>query len=271
MWIEWAHVTKIYQSDMEYKEDHMENWARNIGLLDFSASLQSGVTVILGPKGSGKSTLLKLTATLMLPDDGRITFHTATGSYNWSTGSMMSSKATAEFGWLKKRIAFLPMLNQLHQDTTVELSLLHMAQIYCLTDPRKKSCEIMMRWGLTAYRQTPLHKLRGGILKRFVLAQSLLIRPIIWILDEPTKGLDPLGKKLLWEELKNRSHERITLIATHDMKLAECADNLMLLEAGSCRRLGKRSLLTAGVAEGTVAAWYQTMQVFSEMKNSFKM
>ncbi|WP_175482424.1 ATP-binding cassette domain-containing protein [Thermoflavimicrobium dichotomicum] len=263
MWIEWSHVTKIYEFETENK------WARNIGLLDFSASVQSGITVILGPRGAGKSTLLKITAMMMLPDDGRVTFHTHHQTMDWSTGNVHASRPE-QLGELRRKIGYVPLVPRLDQEMTVELALFHLAQLYGTPDPRKRSCEMMIRWGLAGYRQTPLMKLRGGVLKRFLLAQSLLLHPTFWILDEPTRGLDLLGKQLLREELQRQPKDRITIIATHDMQLAECADYLMLLESGACRRLGKKKLLTAGVSEGTVAAWYQAMQVFSKEKSSFK-
>jgi hypothetical protein len=73
----------------------------------------------------------------------------------------------------------------------------------------------------------------------------------------------------LWEELKRQPRDRITLIATEkDMELAELADDLMLMEAGTCRRLGKKKYLAASVPEGTVAAWYQAMQAFSHLRHT---
>lgn len=98
------------------------------------------------------------------------------------------------------------------------------------------------------------------------MAQSQLASPEIWILDDPTYGLDDLGRRLLINTLKEyREKDRIVLLATTDMELAEIADDIILLEYGSCRRIGKKKYLTASVSEGTVKAWYQAMQIFSHL------
>ncbi|SEM89603.1 ATP-binding cassette domain-containing protein [Lihuaxuella thermophila] len=266
MRIDWSHVSKIYEPRKEIRGPYHRR-TRHMGLLDFSASVRRGITAILGPEGSGKTTLLRLTATWMVPDDGRITYINHDGeTYVWSKGSVITS-GTSSLGNLKEQISYIPHTKKLDHDITVELSLLHLAQLRRVPNPKKRSAEMIAKWGLAAYRRTPLHQLAGGVLKRYLLAQSLIVSPKIWLLDEPTNGLDELGKRLLWQELKNNPADRITLIATDDMDLAECSDDLMLLEAGSCRRLGRKKLLTASVPEGTVAAWYRAMQAFSQLRS----
>lgn len=260
MWIEWSHVTKLYES-------HTPQQKRSIGLLDFTASVQNGITVILGPSGSGKSTLLCLTAILMLPDDGRITFEFDDGSeYIWSRG-MLRSSGTIMISELKNKIAFIPPARKITNDIPLEKSLLYLAQMRRVPRARKRCQQLIARWGLGGYRKIPLCQLTEAVLKRFLLAQSLIADPLIWILDDPTEGMDPLSKQLFFQELSRHPRNRITLIATHDLELAEYADNLLLLESGRCRRIGKRKYLTAGVSEGTVAAWYQMMQSFSRISS----
>lgn len=261
MWIEWSHLSKQYNlpndHEMYAKKGHSQ------GLFDFSAFIRQGVTVVLGPPSSGKSTLLRLTATEVVPDDGRITYSDGIqGHYVWSKGNFNTSKRTG-FQEVKETISYVPQIMHSHYHMTVEEDLLQITQIRRTSNPRKKIVTLLTKWGLSAYRKTEMSKLSVGLLKRYMLAQSLLCNPQIWILDEPTNGLDELGRSLLFAELIGNASSRITLIATRDMQLAECADNLLLLEQGSCRRLGSKKFLTAGVPEGTVAAWYQAMQTFS--------
>ncbi|WP_165875828.1 ATP-binding cassette domain-containing protein [Hazenella coriacea] len=240
------------------------------GLLDFSATIPHGITVVLGATGSGKSTLLKLTATLLVPDDGRITYidEEKDDEVTWSKASMMQAGVSC-LGDLKEQISYVPAITKIDHDLTVESSLIYLAQLRRIRNPKRTSAELIAKWGLAGVRKLPLFEIEGtATLKRYLLAQSLLGDPKIWILDEPTTGLDELGRRLLWEELANQPSSRLTLIATtDDMKLAEFADYLMLLESGYCRRLGQRKYLTASVADGTVATWYQAMQTFSFIKS----
>lgn len=264
--IDWFHVRKIYEPYTLYTDPYPPTMG-HFGLLDFSASVRQGITVILGPKGSGKSTLLRLTATLMVPDDGRITFELdEQEGVVWSKGSVITT-GISSLGNLKEQISYIPHTYHLDHDISVELSLVHLAQLRRVPHPKKRAAELIAKWGLAGVRKWRLSDLTGGMLKRYLLAQSLVIQPKIWMLDEPTELLDDLGKKLLWEELQQHKQDRITLIATtRDMELAECAESLILLEAGTCRRIGKKKLLTASVPEGTVSAWYRAMQAFSYLR-----
>lgn len=266
MWIHWSHIHKQFSVQDEHKKKQRKT-IKQLGLLDFSALAKPGITVILGPKGSGKSTLLKLTAAVMLPDDGRITFQLNDNrKYVWSRGSVITS-GTSSMGDLKEQIGYVPDIKRVRYESSCEEALMHVAQLRRLSRPRAKVAALMTRWGLAGYRHEELQSLSTSVLKRYLLGQSLLLQPTFWLLDEPTKGLDPLGRYLLMEELQKHRKQRITLLATEDMELAEIADEIILLEYGMCRRMGNRKILTSSVTEGTVAAWYKTMQTFSHVRS----
>ncbi|SHF30480.1 ABC-2 type transport system ATP-binding protein/energy-coupling factor transport system ATP-binding protein [Seinonella peptonophila] len=263
MWIHWSHVSKQYGQQEGQKSLKQMKKPSSYGLLDFSAQVRQGITVILGPEGSGKSTLLKVTAAVMLPDDGRITYRFQSDQhYVWSRGSVIAS-GTSGLGDLKEKIGYVPDIEHVKHHTTCEESLIHLAQLHRLSRPRARVRKMLAKWGLAAFRKRPLADLPVSELKRYLIVQSLLVQPQFWILDEPTRGLDDYGRQLLIHELKSLDRKRIVLLSTQDMELAECADEMILLEYGSCRRMGKRNLLTASVSEGTVAAWYKAMQTFT--------
>lgn len=261
MRIEWSHLTKPYELT---EEEPLYVHRQSKGLSDFSASVQKGITVVLGPPASGKSVLLRLTAMKTIPDDGRITYCNETHKYVWSKASIHKLHHV-DFQQVKDSLQYLPSIMHFQYHMTVEEDLLQLAQIHRIPSPRQKISVLLTKWGLSAYRKTEITELPMGLLKRYMLAQSLFSSPRIWILDEPTEGLDEVGTRILFQELIHASNNRIVLIATKDMQLAECADNLLLLERGACRRLGRKKFLTAGVPEGTVAAWYKAMQAFSEV------
>lgn len=271
LWIHWSHINKRYKFQDDQQTTRWKGTTNShLGLLDFSAYVRPGITVILGSEGSGKSTLLKLTATVMLPDDGRVTFHVNTEEhYTWSKSSMIAS-STASLGELKNKIGYVPEIKRLRHDSICEDALLHLAQLRRLSKPRVHVAALIAQWGLAGYRKLELHNLPTSAMKRYLIAQSLLVDPDFWILDEPTLGLDPLGRRLLIEELRNQHRERIILLSTQDMELAELANEIILLDYGACRRIGNRRMLTASVSEGTVAAWYETMQTFSQVRSQFR-
>jgi ABC-type multidrug transport system ATPase subunit len=264
LWIEWSHITKKYNSTKNTNKASSQR--SNIGLLDFSATVRAGVTVVLGPEGAGKSTLLRLTAATMLPDDGRITYGSREGErFIWSRGSVVASDSTSLSDW-RDKIAYLPVVPALRYDETVEETLLYFAQVRRVPSPKKYAAECIAKWGLAGWRKTSVSKLIGPVLKRYYLAECFVKAPQILLLDEPTKGLDPIGKQILWQEIIHQPKERIILISTSNLAFAECADDLILLENGSCRRLGRKKYLTACVSEGTVEGWYRSMQTFSNLK-----
>lgn len=262
LWIDWSHVRKIY--DRKRVQQSSSPFDRQIALLDFSATIRSGITVVLGPKGSGKSSLLKITATLLTPDDGRVTYQIDNGTeLTWSQKSLSS---TEDIELLRERIGYVPPIQRINHPIRCEEALYYLAQLRRVSYLRKRCAEIIAKWGLAGYRRSFLNELPLSVLKRYLMAQSQLASPEIWILDDPTYGLDDLGRRLLINTLKEyREKDRIVLLATTDMELAEIADDIILLEYGSCRRIGKKKYLTASVSEGTVKAWYQAMQIFSHL------
>ncbi len=266
LWIEWSHITKKYVSQTETGTMMKIDRKSQLGLLDFSASARAGITAILGPEGAGKSTLLRLTAATMLPDDGRITYGSKEGErFIWSRGSVIATDSANLSEW-RDKIAYLPSSQSLRHDETIEETLLYLAQLHRIPTPKKRAAECIAKWGLAAWRKTSISELTGVVLKRYYLAECFVTEPLVLLLDEPTAGLDPLGKQILWQELVHQPKDRITLIATSNLSFAECANDLILLEKGSCRRLGRKKYLTASVTEGTVAGWYKAMQTFSTLK-----
>lgn len=240
-----------------------------MGLLDFSASVREGITVLLGPKGSGKTTLLKLTALQLVPDDGRVTFYiNGKQPWVWSRRNFEMPEIAGLLD-MKKCIHFTPQIKRLNQTATVESALLKKAQFMRVSHPKKKSAELIARWGLAGYRKLPLNQLSGAVLKRYLLVYGLIAPAPVWLLDEPTDTLDPWGRHLLIQELKKRSRSKgqITVMALEkDLDLAEYGNDLILLESGACRRAGNRKILTSSVPEGTVRAWYEAMQAFSYLR-----
>lgn len=226
--------------------------------------------MVLGPEGAGKSTLLRVTATVAVPDDGRVTYWWDDQTHIWSK-SVAAMGETSPIHSLRMHLGYVPQKKMLQEEALLlEESLCYLAQYHRFPHPKRRAVETVARWGLAAYRRHPLAELPEPVASRYTLAASLMGNPYIWVVDEPEAGLDDLGYRLFLTELTRRRGKGITLIATQDLELAEAADYLLLMESGSCRRIGERKLLTSGVPEGTVSSWYQTMQIFASPRKTTK-
>jgi ABC-type multidrug transport system ATPase subunit len=166
---------------------------------------------------------------------------------------------------LRRRIGYVPQRKRLNQDIPLDEMLLYLAQSHKIRQPKKRAAELIARWGLAGYRKQSLKDLPREVATRYIMARSLIAEPVFWLLDEPVQDLDEWGWHLFMQELARRRNRGITLLATHDLSLAEVADTLLLMESGALRRIGPRKILTAGVPDGKVASWYETMQTFSSV------
>ncbi|SDX39353.1 ABC-2 type transport system ATP-binding protein/heme exporter protein A [Marininema mesophilum] len=270
MYIEWSHVNKRFHDSAKVPSHRPYRMEFRLGLLDFTSTVRNGITAVLGPQGSGKTTLLRMTAGALVPDDGRITYHIGPNEVRGWSRSVAAIGNASSADELRKRIGYVPSKKRSRREWTLEESLYDIAEACGHLRPKVKVAEMMAKWGLAAHRKQLVKNLPEGVSSRYIVSQSLMAEPPIWLLDEPTESLDELGLKLLHEEIAERRHKGIILIATNDLQLAEVADYLLLMEGGSCRRLGQRRLLTAGVPDGRVSSWYNSMQTFAQVRTRFK-
>lgn len=167
---------------------------------DLTFALRRGEAVaLLGPNGSGKTTLLRLMAGLLRPTRGRVA---------------------------RQGLALcLPSPPAFHRHLTAREHLLHDLAFYGRAGDWKGALE---RFGLPENR--PLAAFSSGMRKRLALARLLLLRPDLWLLDEPETALDAEGRGLLLEVLWEARKEAGVVLATHDRALAEAvADRTLRL------------------------------------------
>ncbi|WP_187820750.1 ATP-binding cassette domain-containing protein [Pasteuria penetrans] len=228
-------------------------------MLQLSAKAPEGITAILGNPGAGKSILIRMTALEQVPDDGHIAY---TGIYDepflWKLGN--AHRKISQATGLRHHLHYLPIRGRIATMQTVENILLQAAQSKKWPQPRLLCRREIMQGGLARYRHRPACTLMGSTWKKFMIIRSRLLQPVFWLLDEPTYGLDPLGKQLLERALQERPKNSVTVLSTtYDLKLAERADHLILLDNGICKQHGKKNLLIASIPEKTVTAWYKNM------------
>lgn len=196
-----------------------------LALRDLSLALRPGVTLVHGPSGAGKSTLLRIVATLLPPDQGQV-------RYPWENGGPGSLDR------LRARIGYVPQESRLPQTFSCVDALRYLAAVRGLSSSRRDVEPLLARWGLWPVRARCLDRLSTGEARRWLLAQSQLANPDLWILDEPSRSLDAEAMQTLRAELALYATSirtgalRFALVAAQDSHLDGLAQRVVHLERG---------------------------------------
>lgn len=186
---------------------------------------------LLGPNGAGKTTLVRILTGVLRPDAGRV----------WVAGREVERERYPH----KERIGYAPQEVSVYRDLTVEENLLFRARLY-RRQAQALVQEALRRFGLERYAKTLAGHLSGGWRQRLALAQAVVHRPEVLLLDEPTTGLDPLSRRGIWDLIHQEAEGGATvLVTTHYMDEAERCHRLALLFGGRVLALGTPQELKA--------------------------
>lgn len=177
---------------------------------------------LLGPNGAGKTTTLRLCLGLTAPDKGRISLG----------GRSIPREAQAA----RVRVGVVPQFDNLDPDFTVTENLLVFGRYFGIPKEHTQARlpQLLEFASLTGKAHAKLATLSGGMKRRLTLARALVNDPDIVFLDEPTTGLDPQARHLIWDRLKQLKATGKTLIlTTHFMDEAErLCDRLIVIDHG---------------------------------------
>lgn len=177
----------------------------------------------LGPNGAGKSTTMRIISATLTRTSGEIT---------------ILGKDPEKFGpEIKAHLGVVPQADNLDQALTVEENLYIYGRYFGLSKVfiRAKIEELLDFAQLVDKRAVKVEALSGGMKRRLTIARALISEPEILMLDEPTTGLDPQARHILWDRLFRLKEQGVTLlITTHYMDEAEqLCDRLMVMDKGS--------------------------------------
>ncbi len=176
----------------------------------------------LGPNGAGKTSTMRMVA-CMSPFTG--------GSL-----SVLGMNPMTEGPQIRARLGLVPQEDTLDEELTVLDNLLIYGRYFDLPKKviRERAAQLLDFAQLTERRDDKVEPLSGGMKRRLTIARSLISEPEVLILDEPTTGLDPQARHLLWDRLYRLKSQGVTLIiTTHYMDEAEqLCDRLVVMDKG---------------------------------------
>ncbi|MFD3476103.1 ATP-binding cassette domain-containing protein [Streptomyces sp. NPDC058695] len=197
---------------------------------------------LLGPNGAGKTTAVRVLTTLLRPDAG--------------SARVAGHDVLTESAAVRRRIGVTGQYASVDGDLTGRENLRLFARLLRL--PRTRADELLDRFGLTAAADRTARTYSGGMRRRLDLAASLLTRPAVLFLDEPTTGLDPHSRNGIWDAVRELTgHGTTVLLTTQYLEEADqLADSVVLIDGGRAAHRGTPAELkaqTGSYAEVVVA------------------
>jgi len=164
---------------------------------------------LLGPNGAGKTSLIRMITAVSPPTKGDI----------WILGNDLGTYSRQ----VKAILGVVPQLDNLDEDLTVLQNLMTFARYFDIpkNEAQRRSMEVLSLFELQNKCNSQIRELSGGMKRRLLLARGLINMPKIMVLDEPTIGLDPQAKYLVWHKLTELKSQGVTqLICTQNMEEA---------------------------------------------------
>jgi ABC-2 type transport system ATP-binding protein len=224
-------LTKIYRGNIKAVDN-----------LSFEVA-EGSIFGFLGPNGAGKSTTIKVLITLAKAVQG--------------TAYILDVDVTKDPGKVREMIGYVPQELSADGALTGYENLLLSAKLYNIPpqERRTRIDAILAMLDLTARAHSLVDTYSGGMVRRLEIGQAMLHHPKVLFLDEPTIGLDPAGRKLVWEHIRklNKEEHMTIFLTTHYMEEAEAlCDQIGIIDRGRLSVVGSPQQLKEKVGVGTV-------------------
>ena len=200
------------------------------------------IYALLGPNGAGKTTLIRILSTLLRPDAG--------------TATVAGHDLLADPVAVRRSISLTGQYAAVDDMLTGEENLRMMARLRHLPprEARERSAVLLTEFGLADARRRLVKTYSGGMRRRLDLAASMIARPELLFLDEPTTGLDPRSRDQLWSSVKGLAAGGVTVLLTTQYlaEAEELADRVAVLHHGRIVADGTVGELKSGFGAGSL-------------------
>ncbi|MEV8020942.1 ATP-binding cassette domain-containing protein [Streptomyces sp. NPDC086554] len=188
---------------------------------------------LLGPNGAGKTTAVRVLTTLQSPDAG--------------TALVAGHDVVREAAAVRRMIGVTGQYASVDGDLTGRENLRLFARL--LRVPRARGDALLERFGLVEAADRPARTYSGGMRRRLDLAASLIVRPRVLFLDEPTTGLDPHSRGGIWDAVRELAAEGTTVLLTTQYleEADQLADEVVLIDGGRVAQRGTPAALKAQI------------------------
>jgi len=201
-----------------------------------------GVYGVLGPNGAGKTTTIKMLATLLQPDGGQAT--------------VLGHDVVREAAAVRARVAMTGQFASLDEDLSGLENLVLLGRLYGFgrAAARARALELLEAFGLAAAAKKQVKAYSGGMRRRIDIAGSIVVRPDLMFLDEPTTGLDPRSRNQVWEIVRGLVGAGTTVLLTTQYleEADQLADRIAVIDHGRVIAEGTSGELKASVGSGAV-------------------
>jgi len=198
---------------------------------------RGAVLGLLGPNGSGKTTTVRVLSTLLRPDAGR--------------ASVLGHDVVAQPAAVRRQIGLTGQYAAVDEALSGTDNLVLVARLLDLPrrTARARAAELVERFGLTEAATRRVRTYSGGMRRRLDLAASLIGRPQVLFLDEPTTGLDPRHRNEVWDSVRALAADGVTVLLTTQYleEADQLADDLVVLDRGRVIAAGTPATLKAEV------------------------
>lgn len=207
-------------------------------LNDLSLDVEEGtVLAVLGPNGAGKTTVVRVLATLLTPDSG-----------NATVAGIDVLKNPSQ---VRKIIGLSGQYAAVDETLTGWDNLVMFGRLYHLNAKaaKKRALSLLEQFSLSDSAKRPIRTYSGGMRRRLDLAASLIVKPKVLFLDEPTTGLDPRGRQEMWAVIEELVQGGVTLLLTTQYleEADQLADDIAVIDHGKVIARGTSDQLKSQV------------------------